>query len=370
MQIQRKPIGNLAFCTKCLSCDNFIILFCMLIVLSSCVQNGVSNLSDWDRSFGDARKLVSWSCSDEELILGQPFLMQYGDSSLLIYDDIGDSLFLLFDLKDNNKVYRFGKRGEGSNEFLQVFAFCNMGTDSILGVYDTYKRDLREINLRKVKRGNIDFPVVIKDTLSSISLSPTKYGTFLGLGFYEKSMLSLTGNSIGSKFFFEYPYQDNREKDISNRLRGMAYQGTLCSNKSLDRFLYAVRNAPIFMLYSVERDKIEKTYEWIGGYPEYKTEENESWQAAPMSPDNKLAFIMAYATDSYVYLLYSGKSIREAEIGAFKATTVYRLSWEGKPDCKFELDYPLKNFCVSDNDDVLYGLADKGETELIQYALK
>lgn len=355
---------------KYLSCNSFVILFCMLTVFSSCVQKGVSNLADWDRSFGDARKLISKSCSDEELILGHPFFMQYADSSLLIYDDIGDSLFLLLDLNDNNKVYRFGKKGEGSNEFLQVFAFCNMGSDSILGVYDTYKRDLREINLCKVKRGNIDFPVVVKDTLSSINLSPTKYGTFLGLGFYEKSMLSLTGSSIGSKFFFEYPYQDDREKNIPNRLRGMAYQGTLCSNKSMDHFLYVVRSAPIFMLYSVEKDKIEKTYEWIGGYPEYKTEENESWRAAPMSPDNKTAFIMAYATNSYIYLLYSGKSIKEAGIGAFKANTVYRLSWEGKPNCKFELDYPLTNFCVSDNDDVLYGLADKGETELIQYALK
>lgn len=350
--------------------NSLVLAFYILIILMSCGQKGVDNIASWDYSFGEVKKLVSAPCLDEELILGRPFLIHYADSSLLIYDDIGDSLFILLDLKDNNKIYRFGKKGEGSDEFLQVFDICNMKSDSVLGVYDAYKHDLREINFGQIKRGNINFPVIFKDTLSSIKLSPTNYGTYLGLGFYENNMLSLTGNVVGRKFFFEYPYKDGHEKKISNRLRGMAYQGTLCSNKSLGNFLYAVRSAPIFILYSVEKDRIQKTYEWIGGYPIYKTEENETWRSAPMSADNKMAFVMAYATDSYVYLLYSGKSIKEVGTDAFKANIIYRLSWDGKPNCKFELDYSLTNFCVSDYDDILYGLADKGEIELVQYVLK
>ena len=121
----------------------------------------------------------------------------------------------MVDLKENDRVYRFGQKGEGNNEFLQVFAFCNMKSDSILGVYDAYKHELREINLDKVKRGEMNFPVVFKDTLSSIKLSPTKYDAYLGLGFYESNMLSLTDNSIGSKFFFEYPYKESYGNGLS-----------------------------------------------------------------------------------------------------------------------------------------------------------
>lgn len=355
---------------KILSFNYFFYSFCILGILASCMQKGESNIVEWDGSFEDFQKLVSKPCLDEELILGHPYLMQYADSSLLIYDDIGDSLFLLIDLKENNRVYRFGRKGEGDNEFLQVFAFCNMKSDSVFGVYDTYKCDLREINLNKVRRGEMDFPVLLKDTLSSIKLALTKYDTYLGLGFYENNMLSLTGDSIGRKFFFEYPYKDNRERTVPNRLRGMAYQGTLCSNQSLDKFLYVVRSAPIFMLYSVNKDEIEKTYEWVGGYPDYKTEETNEYRAAPMSPDNKVSFIMSYATDSYVYLLYSGKSVRDAGGKAFKANVIYRLTWDGKPVNKFEMDYPLTNFCVSDDDAILYALADIGEAELVQYVLK
>lgn len=349
---------------------HFFTLFCMLSAFASCAQKGENSIADWDKYLGEAQKLVATSVLDEELILGRPFLIQYADSSLLIYDQIADSLFLLVDLKENNRIYRFGHKGEGNNDFLQVYSFCKTQSDSILGVYDAYKHDLREINLSKIKRGEINLPVLFKDTLTSIEIYPTKHNTYLGLGFYENNMFCLTGSSIGRKFFFEYPYKDEREKNIPSRLRGMAYQGTLCFNRSLDKFLYAVRHSPIFMLCSVKKDRIEKHYEWIKGYPDYVTEETNAYRSAPMSADNKITFFTAYATDNYVYLLYSGKSIREAGEDAFKANIIYRLSWDGKLMNKFELDYPLTNFCISDDDATLYALADKGEVELVQYSLK
>ena len=101
--------------------NSLVLAFYILIILMSCGQKGVDNIASWDYSFGEVKKLVSAPCLDEELILGRPFLIHYADSSLLIYDDIGDSLFILLDLNDNNKIYRFGKKGEGSDEFLQVF---------------------------------------------------------------------------------------------------------------------------------------------------------------------------------------------------------------------------------------------------------
>ena len=62
----------------------------------------------------------------------------------------------------------------------------------------------------------------------------------------------------------EYPYRDKQEKEDKNRLRGMAYQGTLSSNKSLNRFVFAIGSAPIFSLYSVNKDNIDKSFEFVG----------------------------------------------------------------------------------------------------------
>lgn len=347
----------------------FWVLILVTVAVSSCKQSTTRIMMDWDLSFGNSQKITSVPCLDEELILGSPLLLQYADSSLLIYDRLADSLFLLIDLADNNRIYRFGQKGQGANDFLQVYSFGRTKSDSVIAVYDAYAHKLRELNLHQVKREPAQFPVLAEDSILSFKLFLTKYGSCLGTGFYEKGILSIAQKGKDPQFFFEYPYRDKREKDISNQLRAMAYQGELCLNPSLDKCFYVVRHAPVMMIFSVTEAGIKKDFEWIAGYPEYKTEITESYSAAPMSADNKLAFIAAYATDQFIYLAYSGKTIREAQDDAFQASVIYQLSWDGKPVRKLELDYMISKFCVTDDDKCMYALADKGELELVKYKL-
>ncbi len=344
-----------------------ILLALSVFLFISC--KGRDDVQKFDKSFLKTQRLTSTECLDSDYIWGRPWLICYSDSSVIAYDDIGDSIFTLLNLR-NNSVIRFGLKGEGVNEFLQPFSFHNIASDSLIGVYDMYKRVLVGLNLRQVKRGTMEFPVVMKDTLNSIDICPTKFDTYVGLGFYEHNMLSLNGKNIGRKFFFEYPYNDEQERHISNRLRGMAYQGAFRSNRSLDKMLFAVRTAPIFFLYSVNNGEITETYKWVAGYPVYKAEENKSGRSAPMSAKNKMAFIDAYATDKYVYLLYSGKSYDEAGIKCFNGSVIYQLTWFGEPVCKYELDVPITIFCVSDSDSMIYAFAVKEEATLVKMSLK
>ena len=280
----------------------YLLVLILVVSFSSCT-NYDEKMRKFDASFTKMRKITSANVLNHELILGRPYIIHYADSSVVIYDDINDSIFTLIDLRDNNSVYHFGKRGEGNNEFLQVFSLCSLYGDSLIGVYDVYKRNLVEMNLRQIKQGNIQFPVLMQDSLMSLNICPTQYDTYLGL------------------------------KEVKNRLRGMAYQGTLSSNKSLNRFVFAIGSAPIFSLYSVNKDNIDKSFEFVGGYPEYKTEDTGTTRSAPMSVANKMAFVKAYATE------------------------------------KFVLDFPIMNFCVSDSDDTIYALMDKEEVELVKYSL-
>ena len=126
----------------------------------------------------------------------------------------------------------------------------------------------------------------------------------------------------------------------------------------------------MFFLYSIKKDKIEETYKWLGGYPDYRTEDTGTVRGAPMSAHNKIAFVSVYATDKYIYLLYSGKSFEEYNVKAFNGSIIYQITWEGKPVCKYELDFPIMNFCVSDTDSEIYAFADKGETILVKYLLE
>ena len=206
--------------------------------------------------------------------------------------------------------------------------------------------------------------------LFSNFISNSRYNnTFVGLGFYEKSMFALIERGSDEKYFYEYPYRDDKEKNIDNRLRGMAYQGMLRSKPSLDKFVYAINFAPIFMLCSVQPEAIVRTYQWVGGYPIYRTEGNEKYRTAPMSAENKMGFISAYATDRYVYLLYSDRTLKDYKEKAFMGNVIYQIDWDGNPVSKYETDLPLSQICVSNSDDMVYAIANREENLLVEFAL-
>ena len=345
------------------------IIYGLLLCLSmwSCKEHDA--FSAFDLSFTDVRKVMAVNCMESDLLLGRPFFIECVDSCVFVYDDLGDSLFTMVDVADENRVYRFGTKGQGQNEFLQVASLHRMSGDSSVCTYDFFRHVLTQINVQDVKHGIKNYPVLSKDSLNSIDMFPTKYGSFIGLGFYKDNMFSLLRRNQ-TDFFFEYPYRDSREKQISNQLRGMAYQGTLRSAPSLDKFVFAVSSSPIFMLYAVDRDKIVESYRWIGSYPEYQTEETETSRSAPLDASKPVGFVCAYATDSYTYLLYSGKSMKEYQADAFTGNALYQVDWSGKPVRKYISDKPLSAFCVSDSDKVVYAIARDGEPSLVKIDLQ
>lgn len=345
------------------------LIFLLSLVLGLAACSKVDKVTKWESAFKDVQQLEAKNYLSKDYIWGRPFFIHYIDSCVIVYDDLGDSLFTLMDLKANNRAYRFGKRGQGKDDFLQVASFYNMQSDSLLGVYDMFGRSLVQMNINQVRRGIYKFPLVVEDTLRSVFVVPTKYHTYVGIGFYEKNMLSLYGDKIGRQYFFEYPYKDKQEKAISNRLRGMAYQGVLRSNPSMDKIVFSVTSAPIFFLYSVKKDRIIKTYDFIADYPVYKTEDDGTVRSAPMSAKNILGFVDAYATDKYVYLLYSGKSFAETGMKAFHGSVVYKITWDAKPVCKYGLDVPISTFCVSDDDSWIYAMAYQDEFHLVGFPI-
>lgn len=342
----------------------------LLLILSSCNKMPQQSMAEFDKAFPTKRIHYNQLLSDK-LILGQPFLINYIDSSLLIYDNIADSLFSLMSLKNESKyqIWSFGRRGQGDNEFLQVFSVARMKEDSLVGIYDCFKHELVQLNLEEIKKGKEVYRRIKKDDILSNKIYPTCYNNFVGIGFYEKNMFSLSDTTKLINYFYEYPFKDKSEHAIPNRLRGLAYQGTLSQNRSLDKFVYAVRSAPIFSLYKVDKMHIEETYQFIGGYPEYKPEENGNEMSAPISSKSKVSFIGSYGTDSYVYLLYSGKSIAEAKTDAFKGSCIYRLKWDGTPDCKFVLDTSITNFCVDDTDRNIYAITEMEDWSVVRFSL-
>lgn len=130
------------------------IIYGLLLCLSfgGCKQEQ-DGFSAFDSSFRNVRKVIVDNCIKSDLLLGRPFFIEYADSCVFIYDDLGDSLFVMVDLAERNCVYRFGTRGQGNNEFLQVASLHRMASDSSICTYDFYRHALSRIDVRNVKQG-------------------------------------------------------------------------------------------------------------------------------------------------------------------------------------------------------------------------
>ena len=96
----------------------YLLVLILVVSFSSCT-NYDEKMRKFDASFTKMRKITSANVLNHELILGRPYIIHYADSSVVIYDDINDSIFTLIDLRDNNSVYHFGKRGEGHDHHIQ-----------------------------------------------------------------------------------------------------------------------------------------------------------------------------------------------------------------------------------------------------------
>lgn len=88
-----------------------------------------------------------------------------------------------------------------------------------------------------------------------------------------------------------------------------------------------------------------------------------------MSAENKMGFISAYATDRYVYLLYSDRTLKDYKEKAFMGNVIYQIDWDGNPVSKYETDLPLSQICVSNSDDMVYAIANREENLLVEFAL-
>lgn len=345
---------------------NIIIIFS--VFLFSCSQT--VNKNSIDKLFSVCDTIKYTVLKTDEHLWGKPFTMKYIDSMIFVYDDIvGENIFHLVDLNNGNKIFSLGKKGQGKNEFVMPMEYLPCG-DTAIAVFDYANKKLSNLTIDDFFEPKNEFEVCYKDTIpGTVKLFPTKFNTMLSFGFYDDCMFYLQkGNQILQKIG-DFPSRNSKEKQIENRLRGLAYQGILQSNPSNDKFVYALNNAEIVYFYNIDSSSVCKVCEYQYNYPEYKPIHEGDKRAAPISTDNIRAFIDATVSDNYVYLLYSGKTYKKEGLKSFEGNIIYVFDWTGKAYKKYILNLPVFRFCVNKEDSVIYAFSNNPDPVLVQFPL-
>ena len=110
------------------------------------------------------------------------------------------------------------------------------------------------------------------------------------------------------KSFGDFPNDGN---DSGGKSKTFAYQGYMVYNSVLDRLATVAASGAIFELYQIDTiPMLIKRYHDI--YPIYIDDSRFGRNGIKHGKENVIGYTDIYATDRYIYTLYSGKKVESA----------------------------------------------------------
>lgn len=301
-----------------------------------------------------------------ELMLGAPNAVALSGSVLAITDTQSDSLIHFVDIEKQKAIQKAGSLGQGPNEFTMITSL-NPGKNHSFHLYDPNKRTLYQMD--STTDGTSFTPLFHIDSLMHYEVRPLADHSNVATGIYEKNRFRLVdAQGQIKKSFGEWPYRDEKEKNLSGRVKAQAYMGGLTVSPSGTKFLSYVATADILSFYQLEKGEIQLVKENCLTYPDYAYNDPSS-SFRGTSPKAPLTYLAAASTEKHVYVLYSGKSTDKYDLGAFNGKMIYVYNWDGEKVAELKSDQDLSCLCVSPNGKAIYTIANMPEPTLVKIDL-
>ena len=302
-----------------------------------------------------------------EMLIGLPERMFHIDTMLYFLDSYLP-FFKIIDLK-KFQLKQFGSKGQGPNEFIMPFLEQHLDDGNIL-----------VLDINSVKLFEIDFhKTYITDSLcvTRILRYDRKEGAghmlkmnnnqYIAIGTFEKGMFAIfddEGNLL--RTIYEYPKHPTHD-NVENRIKGMAYQGTLTTNPEKNKIVFAASYAAIIDFFDLKNDSLIKIASYHNTYPQYVPKEQGGGFGVALENNNKTGYVRLYGTEKYVYALYSGRTWEEKGAASVECIDLLVFDWEGHPVKHYILNQALLTFCISSDDKTGYGIGYAPESTLFKF---
>lgn len=361
--------------------NSVFLAFSFLLLLSAC-QNGSVKSSDHIRIEG-ASDLGEQSFRFERLegnvlvedMPGNAVRISRIDSLLFLVDMNADKLIHIYSIPNTRFLGDFGSRGRGPNELLSVIRVREGSEKGKAGIYDVTQRQWFEFSVPDMLQTG---RLVVESTKSTSTEDGAHYITepilinenefvttdFLG---YE-SRCFRTDWALDSYLNFVNP-QISFKKNFPDVILADMYSSNLNVRPDRSRLVLAGRYIDL-----VEIFDIDGTHIFTGIGPradldiEIDLQRSAEREAFMKTDETRRAFLSVKSTDEYIYLLYSGKQQQDSS-NYSSGSSVYVVDWNGKPVSHLELDAPIWDFEISDDNKILWGLQPLPLPSLVQYDL-
>jgi hypothetical protein len=283
--------------------------------------------------------------------------------------EMSQSMQPFFCIRSNGSsqtLFRFGNKGQGPDDFLRPLSIQYINNQTV-GTFDIMSKTYSEFTIpNENEELKIDKKIRFQAQLTQII--KTACNQYIGLSFDEGMFLLADSTGMPINTYFEYPYQDENERRLT--VRSNAYQGTLAVNPSKNKFVYSSFQGEIIHFYTIENSGIKTVAKIENEYPVYK-KRSDGEDGVMMGAEGKNGYIAAYATEKFVYAIFSGKTVLEQHGNAnFEGKLLRIFDWNGVPVKEYELDVLCSYLCVSDDDSKIWAVASTPEIAMVSFELE
>lgn len=337
---------------------NLIIL---LLILFSCQNKRKNEIKHLVPGRQENEMIVHYTIDMKDEMLGNGGFILASKNGLIGFEE-SQSFPAFYYLNNNNEdlLFRFVNKGQGPNEVLYPMNLQYLNEDT-LGVFDIMNMSYYHIPIKKNK-DSIDLSKRVCFDNRFYHVVKTAYNQYLGLSGESNLFVLLDSKGRSIKSFFEYPHKDKDEKKIDNSIRSLAYQGSIMTNPSATKCIYAPYNGDIIHFYDIKKDNISLVRKLEKAYPDYIADGGNT----SIRKTTRRGYVSIATTDSFVYALYCGETLDKLLDNGetMEGKTLRIFDWNGSIKREISLDTPCKHIAVSHDDKIIWAITSNPDIQL------
>ncbi|GHE52245.1 BF3164 family lipoprotein [Roseivirga thermotolerans] len=294
--------------------------------------------------------------------------------SLLIINKIfpGPFYYSVYNIRTAEKLVEFGVQGQGPEE-LPDYSNANLNSknaDILEIIVPNAGGAIYSVDLKSLRNKDVTL-----NKVAELGYNPSNFAhvdSIYVIDFGNRfDVVDRFGNHIESAI--DYPFE--KETALPEKLWNLTHQGLMKKRPMDNRIVFASMYGPNIdlMEYSEHLTSLLKIH-----VREPKVFDNSGKLASgdaelvgvTVSDKNEMAFIDVEVTNSFIYLLYSGRSYEKDGDDALLGNSVYVLDWDGNFLALLSLEKNTRVISVNQSDEILIALDEEKETtNLLGYKL-
>ena len=336
-----------------------LLLGCILLIFVACTSKNSDVVKRIPISFHRV--------CEEDFLMAAPVKMALCDTMMALVDVRMDTLIHIVDVKNGEYKGKTGALGQGPNEFSYIssIASCKDGwllVDSNVGA-------LYKLHFNGKPCLNRIFRYTNSAGYFHNQIIPVTDSLFITTGIYFEGrfcILNGKGDIIHNKLE-EYPWHNKEEQRIPGIVKSQLYAGGILLSPDKTKMLAYTNVGDLLSFYHINGDSLCSVEKRYISFPQKYRYQGDHYMG--ISKEEQYSYINGVATDSYVFLIYSGRSVQEYGLRAFYGTSVFVFNWDGKKVAELTTDVDLVAIEISPTGDALYAIAYAPEPTLMYSVL-